>query len=1170
MDAEALQSRLFEGMVFHVNGHTDVPIEELRRQIVLHGGRIEQYASSRSAPPRGPHSKSKFQHTPTDHAIVIRSVHFHRVTHILCKNLPHAKIRELTNQKLARGAHQQVPIIQPRFVQECLVAGKRLPHASYLVEGLKERHGQSLHGFLQPQQQPPPPQQEQQQQQADGHGNGPAAARTGFAAGASGGGGGSSTTSSAVVSPQQQQHRQSPAVSSSPSPRSSSTRSSGGGARTPWRDGRPPMSTKEDPHFLSRYYETSRLHWIGSFKAKLMQELGDEAAAKFKAAGGATRPAGGLVLHVDLDCFFVSALVRDLPELQGKPLAVAHADGAGTGVGQSSSSEISSCNYPARARGVRAAMFLGEARRLCPELTVLRYDFGMYEAVARQVYRIFFEEAAVVQPVSCDEAFLELAPGTLRDGDGDGEAAAARIRARILAETGCPASAGLSTNMLLARLATKQAKPNGQRALWPAEAAIFLESLPVTELPGVGWHLGQELEGRGVTTCGALQRRALAELQEWFGDKTGRMLWERCRGEDPRRVAPELGGPKSLGAEVNWGVRFDEQGQVERFLQELAEEVERRLALARVKGRQVVLKVKRSLYGPNEPEKLLGCGRCDNFSRSVTLARATASAKDIAAAALQLLRPLRVAPNLLRGLGIQIGKLEPQQPESPGVGEGGIAAWLAKQQHKEQQQQQKEEGGGKTRGLSPEMVDLDHDDDDDDEEGQGKKGDAVAVEVAAEDVEQEQGDGTDNAAGFGSGWEPVTPTPSPAKKKKQRRRAHLSLGAAGEEDGGEQDGEVEVLEVLCSPSSSTSASRKRARARTPAAAAGAAGTAAAAALPETATAEHWLLSLSQLDEDVLAGLPPDVQREVLEAARPSSSSAAAPLALPPAAPPPAPFPHQLQQQQRLPGASSGRGRGGGGRQLRVDAYDTRALQAEGADAEHLAALPPLVRVELNEQFIRGGRKLPIPAPGGWPPPPQYQYQQGGSASASSSPAMARTDSASHAAPGAGSGRKGGSKRPLQRQGSLQQQGKEEAEVVVMDGSGAEAAEPAAAAAAAAAASSQRNGRGRRRPRLFAVEGVDEVRRALGQWLRSIQDPQPPHFKLLSVYLLELLADGRADDAWALMRVFRRWAAERGAPAWRAGYRTVLGALEGWLRQKEGGRGGAGLCWAGLQLQAAES
>lgn len=264
----------------------------------------------------------------------------------------------------------------------------------------------------------------------------------------------------------------------------------------------------------------------------------------------------------------------------------------------------------------------------------------------------------------------------------------------------------------------------------------------------------------------------------------------------------------------------------------------------------------------------------------------------------------------------------------------------------------------------------------------------------------------------------------------------------------------------------------------------------------------------------------------------------------------------------------------------MDAYGTRALQAEGADAEHLAALPPLVRVELNEQFLRGGRKLPIPAPGAWPQQPQ---QQSGPASASASPAGVRTGSAG------GSGRKGGGKRPLQRQGSLQrqlqQQGAtppkrgvelrkgqedEEAEVVVMESSGVEAAE----AAASASAATQRSGSGRGgRPRLFVVEGVDEVRRTLGQWLRRTEDPQPAHFKLLSVYLLELLEDGRADDAWALMRVFRRWAEEARGPAWRAGYRTVLGTLEGWLRQREGGRDGGtgapGLCWAGLQLRAPE-
>jgi DNA repair protein REV1 len=150
--------------------------------------------------------------------------------------------------------------------------------------------------------------------------------------------------------------------------------------------------------------------------------------------------------------------------------------------------------------------------------------------VSRAIYAIFFQEADLVQPVSCDEAFLELRPGS------DGAAAARRIRERIMAETRCPASAGVSCNMLLARIATKRAKPNGQCVLGLGEAQAYLEGLAVDELPGVGWAMSQQLEERGIKTCGQLRAYSLGQLQDWFGGKVGKRLHEACRGIDQRQV----------------------------------------------------------------------------------------------------------------------------------------------------------------------------------------------------------------------------------------------------------------------------------------------------------------------------------------------------------------------------------------------------------------------------------------------------------------------------------------------------------------------------------------------------------------------------------------------------------------------------------------------------------
>ncbi|CAM9509641.1 unnamed protein product, partial [Laminaria digitata] len=458
-------------------------------------------------------------------------------------------------------------------------------------------------------------------------------------------------------------------------------------------------STKDDPAFMKTFFQNSRLHFIGVGRAHAVKLVNAGLAAR--ALPGGTPPifSGKLgrgqtrvILHVDMDCFFVSVLVKNRPELRDKAVAVAHNASNAKGAG---SSEISSCNYLARAKGLKAGMFMMQAKKLCPELVVLRYDFDAYSEASDKMYGIFLRYAPVVMAVSCDEAFLELPEGT------NPMAAATQIRRTILKETECPASAGASNCMLLARyvlplnnrrsfltryyhfgctfrrvwsdrMATKEAKPNGQFWLPPEAATQHMGPLPVQDLPGVGWKLRRRLNEAGLNICSDLWPLSAAHLQKGLalGDKTGQALWEACRGIDKRPVqAPP--DRKSIGAEVNYGVRFDTQEQANAFLSELALELSKRMAAEGVVGQALTLKIMKQRDGVGLPRKYLGHGICDARSKLLNLRRATGDAGTLASNALQLLKEAKVPPDKIRGIGLQMTRLGPASAAATGEAGGG-------------------------------------------------------------------------------------------------------------------------------------------------------------------------------------------------------------------------------------------------------------------------------------------------------------------------------------------------------------------------------------------------------------------------------------------------------------------------------------------------------------------
>ena len=412
-------------------------------------------------------------------------------------------------------------------------------------------------------------------------------------------------------------------------------------------------TTHDDPEgFMGTFFKASRLHYIGTWKHRYEEFLEGIPAPPPLAPPPPGRER--LILHVDMDCFFASVAALGRPELASLPVAVSWSSSGG--------GELSSCNYPARARGCRAGMRIASAKRLCPNLVVMPYEFDRYSAIAIDVYRILHDVSPHVMGVSVDEACVD-ATADIRDPS----AVAADVRARILAETGCVASVGSGPNRLIARLATKRAKPDGAYHVAQRDAAGFLAGLSAEDLPGVGRGAMEEVASRGLGRRGRgnadVRRRGRGAAESVatraLGPKSGAQLRDAARGVDDR--AWEARPPrKSVGAQVTWGVRFQEASEAVAFVEKLAGEVSDRARRLRVRGRTLTLKLLRAVA--NAPERLMkgsvGHGVCDHLTRSATLSGATDAARTIAREATRLLADLDVPADQIRGVGVQISRLD--------------------------------------------------------------------------------------------------------------------------------------------------------------------------------------------------------------------------------------------------------------------------------------------------------------------------------------------------------------------------------------------------------------------------------------------------------------------------------------------------------------------------------
>jgi DNA polymerase IV len=285
------------------------------------------------------------------------------------------------------------------------------------------------------------------------------------------------------------------------------------------------------------------------------------------------------IIHVDMDAFFASVEQRDDPNLRGRPVAVGYAAARGV---------VAAASYEARAFGVRSALPSVTALRRCPELVFVPPRFEVYKAVSRQIHAIFAHYTNLIQPLSLDEAYLDVTEN--RAGLPTAWATAKAIRARILEETGLTASAGISYNKFLAKLASDHRKPNGQFAVTPEMGAAWVETLPVSRFHGVGPVTAAKMKRLGIETGADLRAKSLAFLEEHFGSAAG-WYYGIVRGEDHRPVNPNR-VRKSSGSETTFDRDLTEPAEIEAGVLRMADDVWGWCESAKAFGRTVTVKIK--------------------------------------------------------------------------------------------------------------------------------------------------------------------------------------------------------------------------------------------------------------------------------------------------------------------------------------------------------------------------------------------------------------------------------------------------------------------------------------------------------------------------------------------------------------------------------------------------
>ncbi|XP_043679975.1 DNA repair protein REV1 [Vespula pensylvanica] len=629
-------SNLFQGVAIFVNGYTDPTADELRELMMAYGGIYHHYMRPKIT------------------------------THIIASNLPYSKII------MYRKAQCPMPICKPEWITDSIKAGKVLNYENYLLltncigsqPQLKFEICDKKHNV-----------NNDTKENADTI---------------------QSTVESAALN-----------IATTSEDLNQHSNNSLNPIKT-----KGTLLSSKNTEFISEFYNNSRLHHIATMGATFkdyINELRDKSDGKFpgleqlkklkeskqnsqhsndsylsedemfspRENENAIIKQEPVIMHIDMDCFFVSVGLRNRPHLRGLPVAVTHAKGNKSTNTKSNNannndqdeeectsfSEIASCSYEARNAGVKNGMFLGEALKICPKLYTIKYDFEDYKEVSYSLYNIVSSYTLDIEAVSCDEMYVNCTK-ILEESHLMPMEFATIIRGEISRTTGCPVSAGFGSNKLRARLATKKAKPDGQLYLENNNIISYIDTFNVQDLPGVGYTTTKKLHKMNINTCAELRLVSLGTLQKDFGKKMGELLYNTCRGIDKTKLNLEH-VRKSVSAEVNYGIRFENNGEAVDFLKKLCVEVHSRLKKANAKGRCITLKLMvRAKEAPVETVKFMGHGPCDYITKSKNLMSAIDNLTIITKEIIGIWNQLHQTPKDMRGIGIQISRLELQKNKS--------------------------------------------------------------------------------------------------------------------------------------------------------------------------------------------------------------------------------------------------------------------------------------------------------------------------------------------------------------------------------------------------------------------------------------------------------------------------------------------------------------------------
>ena len=344
------------------------------------------------------------------------------------------------------------------------------------------------------------------------------------------------------------------------------------------------------------------------------------------------------IIHVDMDAFFASVEQRDNPELRGKPVAVGGAGGRGV---------VAAASYEARVFGVRSAMPSVTAKRLCPDLIFVRHRFDAYKEASRTIRKIFEHHTPHVEPLSLDEAYLDVTQDLL--GIGSATRIAELIRQEIRAKTKLTASAGVSYNKFLAKIASDQNKPDGMCIIRPGEGADFVAKLPIRRFHGVGPKAEEKMKRLGIETGGDLAAKEIDFLRENFGSMAG-YLYRAARGIDLRRVSAHR-ARKSVGGERTFSEDISSGPMLRETLENIIDIVWDRIENSKAKGRTVTLKMKFNDF--------------KNMTRSKSVAGYVGGKSEFAEISHELLAETLPLPKPIRLMGLTLSNLETESEAEP-------------------------------------------------------------------------------------------------------------------------------------------------------------------------------------------------------------------------------------------------------------------------------------------------------------------------------------------------------------------------------------------------------------------------------------------------------------------------------------------------------------------------